>query len=79
MGRKCRATVDEFLDLAPAEPLQPNDQAGKTRGIVASSNNQNSFNLYAHCSVQIARDHKGDINKWLNFIKQFDAPPNTNG
>ena len=79
MERECHGAIDEFLDLDPAEYLQPNDLAGKTRGIVAPSNDQNNFNPYAHCSVQIARNHKGDMEKWLNFIKQFDVPPNTNG
>ena len=79
MERECHGAIDEFLDLDPAESLQPNDLASKTHGGVASSNDQNNFNPYAHCSVQIARGHKGDMEKWLNFIKQFDAPPNTNG
>jgi hypothetical protein len=57
MDRECRGAFDEFLELTPAERLQPYDLASKTHGDVALSNDQNNFNPYAHCSVQIARGH----------------------
>ena len=77
MDQECRGAFDEFLELAPAERVQPYDLASKTHSGAVPSNDQNNFNPYAHCSVQIARGHKGDMEKWLNFIKQFDVtcPP----
>jgi len=79
VNQERHGTIDELLDSDPAESPQSSDSASKTRSGVASSSDQTGFNPYAHCSVQIARGHRGDMEKWLNFIKQFNAPPNTNG